>query len=376
MSRYFICPNCKRKMLLTGQSDVPMSCPKCKAQFDVPPEVVDTGTSKGRVETRNNKGQFQKRTPDDNNKEAGASISVVKPQIKININRADPSSKKKEEKEENSFEYEQEKPEPVALEDNQPSNDELMAELERLRKENAEFREKAESKKSKSETLDAALSSEEMLDQLTGESSDLYKQSEIDELEAFLNETPTQTAKPKAPASKSVMSKISEKITSVKEEATESSEKIVAPSPFSPEKLKKEVADEDVPEKTEDLEEREDVEEAEIPKKKEPVKRTSLSEKVDIYYEEDEAEEDNDAEPSFDTDEIEELSDEEIDDDDSLESGDDEEGYNPNYDKYYDDILPELLAEKDRIPKESIIRAVVMIVTVIIAAFVAAYRIV
>ena len=375
MSRYFICPNCNRKMLLTGQSDVPMSCPKCKAQFDTPPEVVDTGTSKGRVETRNNKGQFQKRTP-DNNKEADASISVGKPQIKININRADPSSKKKEEKEETIPEYEQEKPEPVILEDNQPSNDELMAELERLRKENAEFREKAESKKTKSETLDAALSSEEMLDQLTGGSSDLYEQSEIDELEAFLNETPTQTAKPKAPVSKSVMSKISEKITSVKEETEESSEKIVPPSPFPPKKSNKEATDEDVSEKAEDIKEKEDVEEAEIPKKKEPVKRPSLSERMDIYYEEDEAEEDNDAEPSYNTDEIEELPDEEIDDDDSLESGDDEEGYNPNYDKYYDDILPELLAEKDRIPKESIIRAVVMIVTVIIAAFVAAYRIV
>ncbi len=50
--------------------------------------------------------------------------------------------------------------------------------------------------------------------------------------------------------------------------------------------------------------------------------------------------------------------------------------YDPNYDHYYDDVLPELLAEKDRIPKETIIRTAIMIAACAIAVLVAAYRLV
>ena len=50
--------------------------------------------------------------------------------------------------------------------------------------------------------------------------------------------------------------------------------------------------------------------------------------------------------------------------------------YDPNYDHYYDDVLPELLAEKDRIPKETIIRTAIMIAACVTAVLVAAYRLV
>ncbi len=50
--------------------------------------------------------------------------------------------------------------------------------------------------------------------------------------------------------------------------------------------------------------------------------------------------------------------------------------YDANADHYYDDVLPELLAEKDRIPKETIIRIGITVASCAIALLVAAYRLV
>ena len=50
--------------------------------------------------------------------------------------------------------------------------------------------------------------------------------------------------------------------------------------------------------------------------------------------------------------------------------------YDPNYDHYYDDELPELIAEKDRIPKSALIRTGILIAACLTAFIVAAFRLV
>ena len=72
------------------------------------------------------------------------------------------------------------------------------------------------------------------------------------------------------------------------------------------------------------------------------------------------------------------VCDEEVTDDEisSLPNAVDIEEYDPNYDHYYDDELPELLAEKERIPKAIIIRSCILIAACLVAFIVAAFRLV
>ena len=51
------------------------------------------------------------------------------------------------------------------------------------------------------------------------------------------------------------------------------------------------------------------------------------------------------------------------------------ESYDPNADHYYDDIIPAYEAELDRIPKEVIVRAIVVVVAVVATIITIAYRI-
>ena len=72
------------------------------------------------------------------------------------------------------------------------------------------------------------------------------------------------------------------------------------------------------------------------------------------------------------------ISDENIDNEDDyfIHHDNDAKEYDPNYDHYYDDELPELIAEKDRIPKSALIRTGILIAACLTAFIVAAFRLV
>ncbi len=372
MSKYYICPKCHRKVEFDSTGEMPKLCPKCSFEFEETPRIYDTNLPKPSVkEGRNNRGQFQKRSPETAQSTEKTPARSVK--ININTNLSSRKDSATEKPVRNNPEYEEAKPEivnqtpPSKSESSNNDERDLLEEIERLRRENdalkmqkdnASAAKATENKNTEEDTEEAGNSF----------SAGAYEDSELDELNAFLDgEIAKEKEEKKSSVVKNAMSKaakISEKVAASKENAAikkaQDIEKALTKTAPQVEEAPKKKPVNKEPDDVDDIDDIDDIDDND-------------DNDDGIYYEED----DNELVYNEDSsDEIYSEQSDEDEDDDDIDETDDEQGYDPNYDKYYDDILPELLAEKDRIPKESIIRAVVMIATVIIAAFVAAYRIV